>query len=65
MAVEASDLQLLSAQEVADMLQVPRATLSKWRWQGTGPRALKVGKHTRYRRQDVEAWLRSLEDEDR
>jgi excisionase family DNA binding protein len=48
---------LLSAAEVADYFQVPLATLYRWNSIGTGPRRIRVGKHVRYRRVDVEAWL--------
>lgn len=43
--------------EVADYLSVPVATLAQWRYLGTGPRFLKVGRHIRYRLRDVESWL--------
>jgi excisionase family DNA binding protein len=36
---------------------VPVGTLANWRYQGRGPRFVKVGRHVRYRRSDVEAWL--------
>ncbi len=46
--------------EVAEYLQVPLKTLYQWRYQGEGPRAYRVGRHLRYRWEDVEAWLASL-----
>ena len=49
--------KLLSLQEVADYLDVPPATLYAWRHKGTGPRGIRVGRHVRYREDDVEAWL--------
>ncbi len=45
--------------EVADYLQVPVKTLYQWRYRGDGPRAFRVGRHLRYRWEDVEAWLAS------
>lgn len=63
------DQPLMTTQQVADHLGVPVATLYQWRHQGTAPRALKVGKHVRYRRSDVEAWvtarLESAQEEER
>ena len=50
---------LLDIDEVAAYLGVPKNTLYKWRVRGEGPRAIKVGKHLRFRRRDVEAWLDS------
>ncbi|MDF1598136.1 MAG: helix-turn-helix domain-containing protein, partial [Acidimicrobiia bacterium] len=36
---------LLSAQQLADYLGVPVATLYQWRWRGDGPPSFRVGKH--------------------
>ena len=48
---------LLTAQELADLLRVSVWTVYRWRLQGKGPRAVRVGRHARYRRRDVHAWL--------
>ena len=48
---------LLSNDQLAEMVNVPVGTVRKWRHEGTGPPALKVGRHVRYRLADVEAWL--------
>jgi len=48
---------LLRPEEVAGYLGVPVPTLYAWRSRGDGPAALKVGRHLRYRRRDVERWL--------
>jgi excisionase family DNA binding protein len=45
--------------ELATMLDVPEQTVYGWNSKGTGPRFAKVGRHVRYRRSDVEAWLDS------
>lgn len=49
--------RLLSAQEVADYLSVPLATIYTWRHRSQGPPGLRVGRHLRYRSRDVEAWI--------
>lgn len=55
--------RLLSAREVADCLGVPLATIYTWRHRNQGPPGLRVGRHLRYRRRDVEAWIdRQLEE---
>ncbi|HZD23282.1 MAG TPA: helix-turn-helix domain-containing protein [Acidimicrobiia bacterium] len=55
--------RLLSAQEVADYLGVPITTIYNWRHRSQGPPGLRVGRHLRYRRRDVEAWIeRQLDD---
>lgn len=49
--------RLLSVPEVAEYLAVPVSTLYRWRSMRTGPPGMRVGRHVRYRRRDVEAWL--------
>lgn len=44
---------------------VPPQTIYRWRTEGKGPRAIKVGRHLRFRRADVEAWLDSQADDER
>jgi excisionase family DNA binding protein len=48
---------LLTESEVAGMLRVSPRTVRRWRNEGTGPPALRVGRRIRYRRSAVEAWL--------
>lgn len=55
--------RLLSTKEVADYLGVPLATLYAWRSKGEGPRGYRVGKHVRFSRESVEAWLEDQADE--
>jgi excisionase family DNA binding protein len=54
---------LLTPQVVADALGVPLQTLYTWRVKQAGPRGIKVGRHLRYRRSDVEAWLEAQADD--
>lgn len=49
--------KLLGPIELAEWLDVPVQTIYQWNHRGVGPIALKVGRHLRYRRADVEAWL--------
>ena len=56
------DEPLMTPQEVADFLGLPIATLPTWRAKRNGPRGYRVGKHVRYRREDVEAWLEERAD---
>jgi excisionase family DNA binding protein len=48
---------LMTVEEVADYLRVPVATLYRWRHQGTGPSAFRVGRHLRYDPAAVRQWL--------
>lgn len=50
-------LQLLSPQDVADMLIIPVSTLYNWRYKGAGPKSYRVGRHLRYKTADVLEWL--------
>jgi excisionase family DNA binding protein len=52
--------RLLTPDEVAERLRVPRATLSQWRYLREGPPAIKVGRHLRYPEDGLEAWLNNL-----
>jgi Helix-turn-helix domain len=49
-------MQHLDQKALADRWQVSPRTLEQWRWQGRGPRYLKIGGRVIYRRQDVEAF---------
>lgn len=53
---------LWTVRDVADYLQVPVQTLYSWRAQGYGPPARRMGKHLRYRPEDVTNWLDHLDD---
>lgn len=50
-------MELLSPPQLAAELGLPAQTLAAWRARGLGPTYLKVGRHVRYRRPDVTAWL--------
>ncbi len=47
----------MSTEEVAEYLKVPITSLYAWRGKGIGPKASSVGRHLRFRRADVDAWL--------
>jgi excisionase family DNA binding protein len=49
--------EIEDTESVAAYLGVPTKTLEQWRYVGKGPAYAKVGKHVRYRRTDVDAWL--------
>ena len=48
--------------QLSAFLGVPVATIYGWRTRGKGPVGFHVGKHIRFRREDVEAWLASRRD---
>ncbi|MFT3854797.1 MAG: helix-turn-helix domain-containing protein [Ilumatobacteraceae bacterium] len=43
--------------QLAEYLRLPERTPAQWRYRSRGPRWLKVGRHVRYRKSDVDAWL--------
>lgn len=48
---------ILNTEEAAKYLNVQPATLEQWRWNGKGPRFVKIGRACRYRQADLEAFL--------
>ena len=49
--------RLLTADEVAEFLGIPVATLYQWRHKGCGPEAYRVGRHLRYEPSTLRSWL--------
>ena len=45
--------------QVAEVLQVPRQNLARWRHQAVGPKFVKLGRWVRYTGADLNAWLRA------
>lgn len=56
-AVAAAYPDIMTAPQAAEYMQLPLATLYGWRVKNVGPPAHKVGKHLRYVRREVDAWL--------
>jgi excisionase family DNA binding protein len=54
---------MLTPQELAAFLAVPVATVYRWNSEGTGPRRVRVGKHVRFRRADVDACIEQQLDQ--
>ncbi|MBA3286824.1 MAG: helix-turn-helix domain-containing protein [Acidimicrobiia bacterium] len=52
-------MTLIDSPELAAMLKVPQRTLDTWAYLGKGPAYRKIGRHRRYRLDEVEAWLES------
>jgi hypothetical protein len=49
--------ELWTPDQVAEYYKVPIRTLHQWRYQRTGPRAAKIGRHLRYRKSDLDAYF--------
>lgn len=52
----------IGVEDLARELGVPVRTIYAWRSKGRGPRGATFGKHVRFRRADVEAWIESRLD---
>ncbi|MCW5599422.1 MAG: helix-turn-helix domain-containing protein [Nitrosomonas sp.] len=53
--------RLMTQQDLADYLKKSEAWCEHARWNGTGPKFLKLGRHVRYRAEDVQDWLNAAE----
>lgn len=53
--------KLLTIEELSEYLKVPVSTLYRWRTQGYGPVGRRMGRHLRYREDDVRRWVDGLE----
>lgn len=51
------DTTLLTPDDVATQLGVPRQTLYSWRARKLGPPAILVGRHLRWRQSAIDEWL--------
>ena len=51
--------ELMSIAEVATVFGAQVQTLYRWRHEGKGPRAFKLGGFLRYHRADVEEWIKN------
>ena len=55
--------EFISPKQLASELDVPISTTYRWNTEGTGPTIYRIGKHVRYRRDDVDAWLAGKADQ--
>lgn len=49
--------RLMNQRDLADYLKKSTAWCERARWAGEGPRFVKLGRHVRYRAEDVLAWI--------
>jgi len=54
------DDTLLTIKEVAAIVRAPEGTVRYWRFMGTGPRSIKIGKRVCFWKSDVLQWLEDL-----
>lgn len=51
--------ELIPTSGAARIIGVSEGTLRYWRYMDQGPQSFRVGRHVKYRREDIEAWLQS------
>lgn len=51
--------EFLDEKRLCEVLGISAVTATKWRAKAKGPPFIKVGRLVRYRRGDLEAWLRA------
>lgn len=54
-----TDEVILSTDQAAELLGLSERTLENWRWQRKGPSYVKLGRSIRYRKTDVENWIKA------
>lgn len=55
-------VQLITAQNVADLLSVHRATVWRWAKDGMIPKPIRIGGRTRWRLEEIEALVKDLSE---
>lgn len=48
---------MLTVEELAAYLQVPKQTVYRWNTRGTGPQFRHVGRYVRYHWEDIDKWV--------
>lgn len=52
-----NDLEVLTPDEAANILNSNTRTMERWRYNGEGPAFVKIGRRVGYRPKDLRAWL--------
>jgi excisionase family DNA binding protein len=52
--------KMWTVDELAEFAGVSVTTLYHWRWEGKGPKAIKVGRFLRYPEANIQKWLELL-----
>lgn len=55
-------MDIMTPKEVAYLIKIPVGTLAYWRHAGIGPKHFKLGKHARYYKKDINAWLEAAKE---
>lgn len=63
MTASTSNARWLTAEDLAAELRIPKQTIYKWRVEGFGPTAHKIGRHLRFSREDVDDWYSTMQED--
>lgn len=55
-------MEWLSPADLAKELHIPRQNIYRWRMEGKGPRGHMIGRHVRFSRESINAWLEQQAD---
>ncbi|WP_246846541.1 helix-turn-helix domain-containing protein [Humibacter ginsenosidimutans] len=55
--------EIMTPEQVADLLHIPPRTIEEWRRTRSGPPWRRVGRHVRYLRREVLAWFEELDSD--
>lgn len=64
MVAKTAPEKMWTTEELAAYLDVPVATVRRWRYMGTGPRGARCGRHVRYHPEQVRRWLEEQQRDD-
>jgi excisionase family DNA binding protein len=56
-------VEWIGIEDLARELGVPVKTIYAWRYRGIAPRGATFGRHVRFRRSDVDAWIERRYDD--
>lgn len=52
----------IGIEQLSAEINIPVRTIYSWRSRGLGPRGATFGRHVRFKREDVDAWIATLYD---
>lgn len=58
-----NDSEILTPEQVAELLHVSPRTMEEWRRTRTGPPWRRMGRHVRYLRREVLVWFEELDSD--
>lgn len=57
--------QWIGIKDLASELDISLSTIYQWRAKGSGPRGARFGRHVRFHRADIDAWIAGRMDRDK